>query len=183
MLTPQPFTTPKYFMWLTKLNPLNIATTAWNSRKEVPYTRIQSVFVCHVGHSCLCEDVWEVAPPSSIPPCPPNFKFVKKRKREGVGQRGREGLPKGLLHRTTSAVGRAQTRPSCQRETNEERPETIHKPHPLQGRFGLTGWKSGCTGALNARFDSNKHKIKDAKVFNPSLPLVHAHMYVLYVTV
>lgn len=164
MLTPQP------------LNPLNIATTAWNTRKEVPYTRIQSVFVCHVGHSCLCEDVWEVAPPSSIPPCPPNFKFVKKKKGKGSDREGERAYQKAFCTAPHQLLAEHRHAPPV-----SVRP--IHKPHPLQGRFGLTGWKSGCTGALNARFDSNKHKIKDAKVFNPSLPLVHAHMYVLYVTV
>lgn len=90
----------------------------------------------------------------------PNFKFVgggwlgRKGGERIERERGRESLLKGLLHCTTSAVGRAQTHPSCQRVTNEDTLETIHKPHPLQGRQRLTGWKSGRTRALNARRDS-----------------------------
>lgn len=119
--------------------------------------------LCHSGHSCLCERACGVAP--NLPSHSViQISSLEKKKKEGVGGGGRESLLKGLLHCTTSAAGRAQTHPSCQPETNEERLETIHKPHPLQGSQGLTGWKSGHTGALNAHWDSYKHTIKSSKV-------------------
>lgn len=127
------------------MNPLNTMIATSNYQK-VSYPCTQSVSACHVGHSHLCKHVCGVVPllPSH---CVMQISSLGKT---GKGAKGeRESLLKDLLHCTTSAAGRAQTHPSCQCETNEERLGTVHKPHPLQGRQRLTGWKSGHTEALN----------------------------------
>lgn len=148
LLPPQSSWTWKYFCgWQIK-----------SSEHISSYIQLSKVFLRTVGVCVSCRSlmlVWACVCVCGVAPLSPfhgvlqisSFKKKKKGKRKGGERRERRGggesLLKGLLHCTTSAAGRAQTHPSCQRETNEDRLETIHKPHPLQWRQRLTGWKSG----------------------------------------
>lgn len=148
LLPPQSSWTWKYFCgWQIK-----------SSEHISSYIQLSKVFLRTVGVCVSCRSlmlVWacvcvcvELLPfPHSTVSSKFQVSKKKKGKRKGGERRERRGggesLLKGLLHCTTSAAGRAQTHPSCQRETNEDRLETIHKPHPLQWRQRLTGWKSG----------------------------------------